>query len=77
VSQGELEPLYKHEPFGIARDRNPLTVATAEEAVAGIDSGSRVFVHTAALTPTPLLTAMATEAKRRQLKNVEVRRAVP
>jgi len=32
---------------------------TPEEAVAGLRSGMKIFVHGAAATPTPLLDAMA------------------
>ncbi|MEX2663515.1 MAG: hypothetical protein WD227_16410, partial [Vicinamibacterales bacterium] len=42
---------------------------TAEEAVSGIASGMRVFVHGAAATPTPLVEALS---RRRDLAGVSL-----
>jgi hypothetical protein len=68
----EIGLMRQHEPFGIAKSRSPKVATSAEEAVACIESGSRVFIQTAAMTPTPLVVAMAHEAKRKGLKGVEV-----
>ncbi|MGB0525697.1 MAG: acetyl-CoA hydrolase/transferase family protein [Flammeovirgaceae bacterium] len=46
------------------------TIKTAQEAVEIIKSGDRVFIHTAAATPTRLIRAMA--ERHHELKNVEI-----
>lgn len=47
-----------------------MIVTTAFEALAAVQSGNRVFVHGAAMTPTPLIEALVAHSAR--LKNVEM-----
>lgn len=47
-----------------------MRIVTASEAVGGVRSGQRVFVHGGAATPTTLLEALA--ARRNELQNVEL-----
>jgi acyl-CoA hydrolase len=61
------------EPQGhSARHPRPTVVATADEAVACITSGSQVFLHSAAATPTPLVEAMTRRGLEQRLTDVTV-----
>ncbi|KAK3749477.1 hypothetical protein QZH41_013458, partial [Actinostola sp. cb2023] len=62
---------YSPEPFHPLRGRTPIW-KSADEAVQIIESGMKVYVHSAAATPTPLVEAMARWGKTANLKNVEV-----
>lgn len=66
-------PPQKRTDHTLARARRPCVeavhVSSAEEAVACVNSGDRVFVHTAAAVPTPLVEALG--ARYRELSGVE------
>ena len=47
-----------------------LKFISAEEAATHIHSGQRVFIHGAAMTPTPLVAAMCNRAE--ELREVEI-----
>ncbi|EDO31214.1 predicted protein [Nematostella vectensis] len=62
---------YSSEPFHPLPGRTPAW-KSPEEAVQVIKSGMKVFVHSAAATPIPLVEAMAKWGKKANLQNVEV-----
>jgi acyl-CoA hydrolase len=71
---GGLEPVRKlTEPASHDLSRNPpRVVSSADEAVSYIETGSSVFVHSAAATPTGLTLAMCNRAVEKDLKDIKV-----